>query len=69
VIGAPSIFKLIRKAAALARVMPTFVFSCAETPRGGSGKVHCLVAQAELLKVIKMRSTPLKVVYYESINL
>jgi hypothetical protein len=30
VIGAPSIFKLIRKAAALARVLPTFVFSYAE---------------------------------------
>jgi hypothetical protein len=30
VIGAPSIFKLIRKAAALTRVLPTFAFSCAE---------------------------------------
>ena len=30
VIGTPSIFKLIRKAAALSRVLPTFVFSCAE---------------------------------------
>ena len=30
-IGIPSIFKLIRKAAALARVLPTFPFNCVET--------------------------------------
>ncbi len=31
VIGVPSIFKLIRKAVALARVLPTFAFNGAES--------------------------------------
>jgi hypothetical protein len=38
VIDAPSIFKLIRKAAALARVLPTFAFGwgrICRTPRSG----------------------------------
>ena len=30
VIGAPSIFKLIRKATALTTVLPTFAFNCEE---------------------------------------
>ncbi len=58
VIGAPSIFKLIRKAAALARVCRLFLLAGQRTPRGGSGKVHCLVAQAELLKLQKSGQFP-----------
>ncbi len=57
-IGTPSIFKLIRKAAALARVLPTFAFRFAENARGGSGTVHYYIAEAELLKLQKSGQFP-----------
>ncbi len=44
-IGAPSIFRLIRKGAAFARMFPTLDLSCEENAGGES-----LIAQAELLK-------------------
>jgi hypothetical protein len=58
VIGAPSMLRLTRKAAALARVLPTFAFAAQRTPRGGIGRVHCLIAQAELLKLQKSGQFP-----------
>ena len=58
VIGAPSMLRLTRKAAALARVFPTLAFAAQRTPRGGSARVHCLIAQAELLKLQKSGQFP-----------
>jgi hypothetical protein len=51
--------RLTRKAAVLARVMPTFAFSCAENAARRKWKrVHSLVAQAELLKLKKSGQFP-----------
>ena len=57
-IGSPSILSVIRKAAALARVLPTFAFRVPRTPRGGSGRGHWFIAQAELLKLQKSGQFP-----------
>jgi hypothetical protein len=53
VIGTPSMLRFRRKAAALARVLPTFESTTRSTRRDGSGKVHCWFVQAELLKLQK----------------
>jgi hypothetical protein len=56
-IGAPSRLRLTRKAAALTRVLPTLDLRVVRTTScGGSGTVHCLIVQAELLKLQKKRS-------------
>ena len=60
-IGAPSRFRLIRKAAALARIFPTLDLSIEDSlnkPRCGSGRVHGSIAQAELLKLQKSGQFP-----------
>jgi hypothetical protein len=56
-----------RKAAALARVLPTFAFNSEENAEssGGSGKVHCWFAQAELLKLKKSGQFPGELVRIE----
>jgi hypothetical protein len=63
VIDDPSIFKLIRKLKgdSLDEGAPDFCFYLLRERRvcGGSGKVHCLVAQAELLN---------RFAHYESIK-
>ena len=56
-IGAPSIFKLMRSAAALARVCPTSDLSFRRTPRGENGSAGWIV-QAELLKLQKRGQFP-----------
>ncbi len=57
-IGSPSIFKAIRKAETLARVLPTLLSGGPRTPRGGSGIVHGFVTQVELLKIQKSGRFP-----------
>ena len=54
-IGTPSIFKLIRKAAVLARVRTTLLL---RKPRGGSGTGHDHVEQTKLLKLQKSGQFP-----------
>jgi hypothetical protein len=60
VIDAPSIFKLIRKTAALVRVLPTFPFNCEENVVWRKRKIPLvgLVSQAELLKLQKSGQFP-----------
>ncbi len=55
--GAPSMLRLIRSAAALARMLPTLHLR-RRTPSGGSGTGHGHVAQAELLKLPKSGQFP-----------
>ena len=59
-IGAPSIVKLIRKAAALARMLATLDLYEGERrkSRDGSGTGHGRFAQAELLKLQKSGRFP-----------
>jgi hypothetical protein len=58
VIGAPSILSVIRKAAALARVLPTFALRVDKKVHGGSGIVHWWISQDELLKLQKSGQFP-----------
>jgi hypothetical protein len=58
-IGAPLRLRLIRKVAALARVLPTLDLRVVRTTSCcGSGTVHCLIVQAELLKLKKSGQFP-----------
>jgi hypothetical protein len=50
--------RLIRKAAALARIFPTLDLSIEESPRDGSGRIHDLIALTELLKLQKSGQFP-----------
>jgi hypothetical protein len=63
--GAPSIFKKIRSASALVRIIPILDLSCEERMCGGSGTGHGLVAQAELLKLLKSGQFPDELVKIE----
>jgi Tfp pilus assembly protein PilO len=58
VTGTPSIFKIICSASALSRILTIFDFSWAEKPHGGSGKVHCLIVESELLKLQQSSQFP-----------
>jgi hypothetical protein len=51
VIGAPSKLSVIRKAAALAKMLPARGLSLRRTPRGGRGSVHGQIPRAELLNL------------------
>ena len=64
--GAPLIFKTIRSAAAIARMLPTFDLNCDEKLCGGSGTGHGHVGQAELLKLQKSGQFPDELVKIES---
>ena len=57
-IAVPSIFKLTRKAAALARVLPAFAFRVAENAARRKWNSPRWVAQAELLKLQKSGQFP-----------
>ena len=57
-IGAPSIFKVIRKVDSLARILTTFDLSCEENRHRGSGTGHGRIAQAELLNLQKSGQFP-----------
>ena len=64
-IGAPSILRLTRKAAALARVLPTLLLSCARNAARRKSKSPPLVDCAGCTpEAVKKRS----VVYYESLK-
>jgi hypothetical protein len=66
VIGVPSIFKTIRSAASLARMLPTLdLNSVRRTRRGGSGRIHWKVGEDELLKLTKSGQFPDEVVKIE----
>jgi hypothetical protein len=56
--GAPSKFSVIRKAAPLARARPTLLLSWSEIPRDGSGRIHDLIALTKLLKLKKSSQFP-----------
>jgi hypothetical protein len=58
-----------RKAAALARVLPTFPSTPKRTPHGGSGKVPCWFAQADLLKMQKRGKFPDELVRIEVVQI
>jgi hypothetical protein len=55
VIGDPSIFKLIRKAAALARVLPTFAFNCAENAARWKWKSPLFVFYESMKRKLKIK--------------
>ena len=63
--GARSIFKVIRSAAALARMLPILDLSCEENATQGSGNDHSYVAQAELLKLQRNDQFPDELVKIE----
>ena len=63
--GAPSIFKVIRSAVALMRMLTILDLRCVRTPRVGSGTGHGHVAQAELLKLHKSGQFPVEIVKIE----
>ncbi len=53
VIGVPSRLRLTRKTTSLVRVLSTSI-SARRTSCDGSGRVHCLITQIELLKMQKI---------------
>ncbi len=59
-IGVPSRLSLIRKGTALARVLTTLDLNCEENDArcGGSERVHCWIAQAELFNLQKSGQFP-----------
>ncbi len=63
--GAPSIFKVIRSAAALASMLPILDLSCEGNATRRKGTVHWSIAQAELLKLQKSGQFPDELVKIE----
>ncbi len=63
-----SIFKIIRTDTSLTRILTIFDFNWKENT-GGSGRVHCLIAQSELLKMKKNGQFPDEIVRIEVIQI
>jgi hypothetical protein len=56
--GYPSKLSVIRKASAFVRARPTLCFTWVRQPRGGSGRIHDLIALTKLLKLQRSGQFP-----------